>query len=204
MVTRAALLFVVICGCAAPDVAIDDIDRAPAVQTADQQYADAFKLLDGTWNGEFKIFVDTRGQVDGPSQPTEFNPDDWKAAPYQLASSIAVTQVYTSESPYFQRVEITDTYGDGKVVKSRGVNKVQDGKLLCVVKKPDDLVIHDGALEGDDTIIWSRDRAEPKAVEYFRETVAADTYRIVGWGYYGADDVSKAPRMYFDATYTRQ
>lgn len=206
MVTRAALCFAAffLFSCSGPQVAIEDIDRAPKPSDADQTYADVYKMLDGTWKGVFKIYVDTRGQTDGEPKPQTFDPEAWQNPPYKLSSQIDVTQVYTSETPYFQRVKITDRYANGDVVESGGVNKIQNGKMYCVVKKPDDLVIHDGVLEGADTILWQRHRETPKAVEFFRETVSDDTYRIVGWGYYGSDDVTKAPRMFFDASYQRQ
>jgi hypothetical protein len=184
-------------------VAVENIDTPPAVSSEDQRYAGVYRPLDGRWRGTFRIYVDTRGQVDGPARPTDLDPSDWREPPYQLNSTLEVEQHYESESPYFQRVEIVDTYPDGRVVRSRGVNKVQDGQMWCVVDKPDDLVIHEGTLEGDHTIIWSRDRESPKAIEWFEETVSDETYTIVGWGYYGSDDPTKAPRMYFHAEYER-
>ena len=75
--------------------------------------------------------------------------------------------------------------------------------MYCVVKKPDDLVIHDGSTDGPDTIIWTRSREKPQAIETFRETVEAETYTIVGWGFYTGDDASKTPKYYFEATYER-
>ena len=116
-------------------------------------------------------------------------------------------QHYVSESPTFQRVTIVDRYKDAqgrtRVVESRGVNKVQDGKLWCVVKKPDDTVIHRGTLAAAQTIIWQRERRSPLAIEWFHETVHEQTYSIVGWGYYGADKPELAPRMFFRARYRR-
>lgn len=200
---RAALglwvLLLLLSGCASP-VAIDDLDRAPRPTSADEQLADVYRALDGTWRGEFRMYVEPDGQPHG-ERPTEFSAQLF--ARLDLTGTIDVQQTYTSESPYFQRVEIVDSYPDGHTVRSRGVNKVQDGKMWCVVRKPDDLVVHHGSTGGPHTIIWQRERVEPKAIEYFRETVEADAYQISGWGYYGADDPALAPRMYFDATYRR-
>jgi hypothetical protein len=182
--------------------AIENIETAPTPSPDDQQYADVFAALDGRWRGEFRIYTDSRGQADGPARPTDVDPAEWSKAPYRM-STLQVEQRYVSESPFFQRVEITDTYPDGRVVKSRGVNKIQDGQMWCVVRKPDDLVVHEGSLAGEHTIIWSRDRQTPRAIEWFRETVSDDTYTIVGWGYYGQDDPTKAPRMFFHADYRR-
>jgi len=183
-------------------VAVSDIETAPTPTKADGEYADVYKALDGTWRGEFKIYV-RDDQPDGPSQPKDLEPAMWALDAFRLDQTIQVEQRYVSESPTFQRVTITDTYADGRVVTSKGVNKVQDGKMWCVVKKPDDLVIHEGSRQGEDTIIWSRNRDQPRAVEYFVETVGPKTYTIMGWGYYGADDPARAPRMFFESTYRR-
>lgn len=188
---------------AVPTVAIEDIDRAPVVTSADTVHKNVFAPLDGTWRGKFDIYTREGGQAEGPVRPTEFDPAAWKQPPYRLEQTIRVRQTYVSESPYFQRVTITDTLPDGNVIESRGVNKVQNGRLYCVVKKPDDLVLHDGKTDGPGVLIWSRARTSPPAVEYFRETVHDDTYTIVGWGYYPGDDLSKAPHFFFDATYNR-
>ena len=122
----------------------------------------------------------------------------------KLIDHLDVTQVYTSESPYFQRVTITDTFKDGNVAVSKGVNKVEDGKMWCIVHKPDKVVVHEGATEGSNTIIWSSNETSPQVIEYFQETVEAERYEIVGWGYYEGDDPKLSPRLWFYAEYERQ
>jgi hypothetical protein len=202
-----------LCGCQAAPTTTDrpgalvadiaDISTPPRSTAEDVPFADVFAPLDGRWKGEFKIYVDTRGQPE--ERPKALDPAAFERPPYKLSQAIAVEQEYTSESPYFQRVLIRDSYpeaGGVKVVESRGVNKVEGGKLWCVVKKPDDTVIHQGALDAG-AIVWQRDRKSPLAIEYFRETVEGGAYTIVGWGYYGRDDPKKGPRTYFYARYTR-
>ena len=181
---------------------ISDIDHAPEVVDADKKYADAFKLLDGHWKGGFMIFVDQRGQQEGQAELLSIE-QLRKSEDFSVSLELQVDQWYTSESPYFQRVKVRDVYPDGKIEESVGVNKVQDGKLFCIVKKPTDLVIHDGRLDGRDTIIWTRSRKTPKAVEYFRESVSEDSYVISGYGYYGDEDLDKKPRMHFYAEYKK-
>ncbi len=186
----------------AQQVTVEDITQPPKASPQDEKYANVYKPLDGTWKGTFNIYVHSQGQTpDG--RPKTLTPEAWKQPPYRLDQTIDVTQVYTSESPYFQRVTITDTYADGRTVTSQGVNKVQDGRMYCVVKKPDDLVIHDGSTEGSDTIIWRRERTSPLAIEYFRETVQDDAYTIIGWGYYGNANPELSPSYFFEATYKR-
>lgn len=186
----------------AGDVAITDMKTIPKVSPKDKKFANVFKLLDGTWKGEFKIYVHESGQTDA-GRPKKLTPEAWTKPPYKLQSKLNVMQVYKSESPYFQRVKVTDIYADGRKVVAHGVNKVQDGKLYCVVKKPDDMVVHDGITEGKDTIIWSRNRAKPQSIEYFREKVTKSEYTIHGWGYYGGADPKKSPTHYFSAVYKR-
>ncbi|NJL76187.1 MAG: hypothetical protein HC892_15380 [Saprospiraceae bacterium] len=121
---------------------------------------------------------------------------------------IEVEQLYSSKSPYFQKVWIKDTYKDSegkvKTVKSKGVNKVQGGKMWCVVVKPDETVIHTGRTEGKQTIIWQRHEKNPQKVEYFKETVDTSLYEIIGYGYYDGDELNLSPRYWFYGKYSRQ
>ena len=76
--------------------------------------------------------------------------------------------------------------------------------MWCVVRKPDETVIHKGSLDGKSTIIWQRQEQNPQRVEYFRETVLENTYTIIGWGYYEGDDLNLMPRYWFYGDYKRQ
>jgi hypothetical protein len=80
---------------------------------------------------------------------------------------------------------------------------VQDGKMWCVVHKPDDTVIHEGSTDGPETIIWQRNEQRPQRIEYFRETVKEDSYTIIGWGYYEGDDPTLMPKYWFFGDYKR-
>lgn len=189
------------------EVPIENITRQPAITNADQQYAGVFYPLNGTWEGVFMIYEDSLGQAEGISQPRDLSGLDSYDLSLRLVQSINVRQEYVSESPYFQRVTIRDTYMDennGKhVVVSKGVNKVQEGKLWCVVKKPEETIIHRGELEGESTIIWQRELRNPLKIEYFRETVENDFYKIIGWGYYGNDNPSLSPRIWYVGDYNK-
>ncbi|RMH16092.1 MAG: hypothetical protein D6698_10185, partial [Gammaproteobacteria bacterium] len=124
--------------------------------------------------------------------------------PLERVDSLWVRQRYHSESPFFQRVEIEDHYpAKGRTVRSRGVNKVQEGKLWCVVQKPDETVVHRGALLDGKTIVWSRAEEHPLKVERFRETVDSNRYTIIGWGYHEGDDPTRMPRWWFRGRYRR-
>lgn len=172
----------------------DPLRRGP-VTAEDQPHADVFKSLDGEWTGVFYRYEDTLF-LTHPSSPDDLS--DWSGK--VLRDSLTVIQVYVSESPYFQRVTITDKYQDRDEV-SVGVNKVEAGELWCIVKKPDEWIRHKGRRVGTNTIVWTRDERSPLKKEYFYETVTDSSYTIVGWGYYGEDDVDRGPRTWFKATY---
>ncbi len=189
--------------------AVDNIEIIPKYSEADQPFADVFKILDGTWEGEFKIYEDSKRLPVEEIDLKNLTAASIQKEGIKLSNSILVQQIYISESPYFQKVSITDTYPEseiksesGKQEKSVGVNKIQDGKMWCVVKKPSETVIHHGSTDGPGTIIWQSDSKEKK--EYFYETVTKDFYEIIGWGYYGAtEDRSLSPKLWFYSKYKK-
>lgn len=183
---------------------INNIVDIPAIVDADEQYADVFKPLDGTWKGTFLVKEDQRpGKRPANMQEVDVMLGFIDRA--KTVNTIQVTQTYTSETPYFQRVSITDYYPDsGKTEESKGVNKIQNGEMWCVVHKPTDVVIHEGSTPNDETIIWQSNQQSPLKVEYFYETVTAQSYEIIGYGYYGNDDTSKSPKLWFYGKYDRQ
>jgi len=184
--------------------AIDDLTYIPEVTEADKKFKHAFKLLDGKWKGQFKIYTDSKRKKKKAIDLKNISVKNLDKKGITLNSTIDVEQIYTSETPFFQRVVITDFYPDsGKKVVAKGINKVQDGQLLCVVIKPDDTVIHDGYLADKNTIIWQRENKSPQKVEYFRETVDEKFYEIIGWGYYSNDDLSLSPPFWFYGKYER-
>ncbi|MDH3650712.1 MAG: hypothetical protein OEQ53_13595 [Saprospiraceae bacterium] len=180
----------------------------PPVNTdADTPLADVYQMLDGTWIGTFIVYEDERGQIQPYQIPDGIDSRFLESIPLHESNRISVTQRYVSISPYFQKVEITDVYLDDsaeKRVDSYGVNKVENGQMWCIVVKPDERIVHQGKREGENTIIWTRDKTDPLKVEYFRETVLEDTYSIVGYGYYGEDDRHLSPKTWFLGRYHRK
>ncbi len=196
-------------------IPVGDIDRKPSFSEADRKFAHVYKPLDGTWRGKFHVY-ELKAEGDLPPSLAVARPiikGDWepgplvKAGALKLKQTIDVEQVYVSESPYFQRVRIRDAYldakGERRVIKSRGVNKVQDGVMWCVVRKPHEMVVHRGGTEGKDVIIWQRSLESPRRIEYFHETVRENSYTIRGWGYYGKHAPSRSPRLWFLGEYKR-
>lgn len=194
----------ILLGACKGQVAVSDIQNPPQESKADERYANVYRLLDGNWKGEFEIYEDTARQQRDEGRLFQLSLESLKQSSLKRANKIQVKQTYTSESPYFQRVIIEDYYPEKEErVVSKGVNKIQNGKMWCVVQKPDELILHEGHTEGDKTIIWQRNEANPQRVEYFRETVEKNTYEIIGWGYYQGDDLSLMPKYWFYGKYTR-
>ena len=187
-----------------PQPQITNLDVIPEITAKDRQYENAYKLLDGKWKGNFQIFEDKKRVSKEMLDLKLITTKSLEKEGITLVDEIEVEQIYTSETPFFQRVTITDYYPKtGKKVAAKGVNKVQNGKLLCVVIKPNDTVVHDGYLEKENTIIWQRNEKTPQKVEYFRETVDQQFYEIIGWGYYDGDDLSLSPKFWFYGKYER-
>ncbi len=187
------------------NIAIDNIQTIPKTTKADQTYANVFKILDGRWKGKFLILEDQNLVPKDQLDLKNISLSTIQERSLTQINSIDVEQLYVSDTPYFQRVTITDFYPDsGKTVVSQGVNKIQNGQMWCVVKKPDETVIHTGTTEGTNTIIWQRDEKDPQKIEYFKETVSPQFYEIIGWGYYTGDDPKQSPRLWFYAKYERQ
>ena len=184
-----------------------NIDQPPTFTEADKKYMNVYQSLDGTWKGQFTIYEDTEREHANQIDLKNISLRNLERKSLKSIGNIHVEQIYTSESPYFQKVTITDFYPEtNKKVVSRGVNKVENGKMLCIVKKPDETVIHDGYIDAEDdhTIIWHREESTPQKIEFFRETVLENTYEIIGWGYYEGDDTTLSPRLWFHGKYVRQ
>ena len=186
---------------------VNDRPAAEQIQ-ADQIYAHIFKPWDGKWKGQFYTFSATQGQQAGKAQPKQLSLDYFNELDLQQTSVIEVEQEYVSESPFFQKVRIKDTYktGDGetRTEVSTGVNKVEGGKIWCIVHKTDETVIHRGNSVGKQAISWERHLPNPLKVEYFWETILENTYTIIGWGYYGEDKLNLSPQTWFYGRYERE
>lgn len=181
------------------------LDPPNSSSQQDEQYANAFKMLDGTWKGIFTIYEDSNPEKRGSIELEKLSKDLLDKRALKIVDEIEVVQKYTSESPYFQKVDIIDYYPKTKKsVKSYGVNKVENGQMWCVVKKPTETIIHQGKLEDKRTIIWSSSEESPLKVEYFYETVNEAMYEIIGYGYYSGDDITLNPKLWFYAAYEKQ
>ncbi|MBK8506520.1 MAG: hypothetical protein IPL46_32585 [Saprospiraceae bacterium] len=181
---------------------VNDLSH-PTFSESDTIYHGIFMPWDGIWEGSFEIYKDPNGQQ--TSDHTDLTmADTIRVRNYQLTNTVGVRQKYESVTPYYQLVEITDTYvnaHDTVKATAKGVNKVQDGQIWCIVDKPDDLVIHLGRQVSPGTLVWSRNEQGPLRKEYFLESIVGNTYFILGYGYYGEDDPNLSPRTWFVARY---
>lgn len=185
-------------------VPVDDIENVPIPSAADSAFANVYQALDGNWSGDFEVFRDDSRGARDENLLSNPEPSALSRPNVHSIQVIRVRQRYESVTPFFQKVEIRDLYPeDGHTVLSKGVNKVQDGRMWCVVHKPDETVIHQGRTDGPQTIIWQRQEENPQKIEYFRETVSADRYTIIGWGYYEGDDTSLMPPYWYYGVYNR-
>lgn len=184
-----------------------DTYAPPQLTAEDSVYADIFLPWEGRWEGTFRIYTDPQGQRSGMVQPRINQRNVLDSLGLKKTSEIYVKQQYESISPFVQKVTIEDTYpqsdGSSSIVISTGYNAIENGKILCVVQKPDEQVIHKGSSMGNQVLIWERSIIKPKKIEYFYEQVQGDTYYILGWGYYGDDDPTRSPRMWFYGEYHR-
>ena len=177
----------------------------PVFQEEDRKFADVYELLDGTWKGEFIIYEDSKPRSLDELNLKELTLEHIKTPSLKEINRINVIQVYNSESPYYQTVKITDYYPESdKKEISTGVNKVEGGKMWCIVRKPTETIIHEGSTRGENTIIWQSKQEEPQKIEYFQETVDEDSYEIIGYGYYSGDDTSLSPKLWFYSRYEKQ
>ncbi len=176
-------------------------------KTSDSALANVFKPLDGTWEGEFNVYIDALGQRAGLAQPKEIDFDSVKKSSLKLQSVIKAKHIYKSVDPFRQEGEIIDivTRVDGRedTIKSKAINFIEDGNLRCIVHKPSETVIHEGEYLGNKTIVWQRKTNNPLKIEYFKEIVIDNHYKIIGWGYYGKDDPNLTPRIWYYADYKR-
>lgn len=182
----------------------------PADNTGDEspaeKYRKVYQSLVGEWRGDFVVYEDTRGQIRG--RPVRVISDDYmNSLPLKEVNRIAVMHRYTATDDFTVVAEIEDRWNDenGKEVLSAypAENNVRGDDLFCIVDKPEEKVIHKGFIDKEGFIIWSRNEELPLRKEYFKEKAVGDTYSIIGYGYYGDDDPSLSPKMWFKGIYKK-
>ncbi|MEM6964134.1 MAG: hypothetical protein AAF573_05160 [Bacteroidota bacterium] len=199
-----SLVFVTILWNCQKQISINNIDDIPPVSAEDEKFADVYKKLDGKWKGEFMVMKDPNPSPKSNYDLKNLKKDYVTRPELTLSNTIQVDQTYESTTPYFQKVRISDHYPDEKkTVASEGVNKVQNGKMWCVVRKPDETIIHEGSTQNDSTIVWQSRQEKPQKIEYFQETVTDEYYEIIGYGYYEGHDLNLSPEYWYYGKYAR-
>ena len=199
---------VVLLACEASVVAVEDISKVPTVTTADEAFADVFKPMEGKWVGELKFFEDL--------SPSERNMDilEHPSTGYlrtpsmKLQGRAKVERSYQSESPYFQRVQVKETYYDEADVtletsEYEGVQKVQNGKLWAISKIAADSTVVLKGTPIQDGFAWKRSALRPKMQEYFEARTKSNVHEILGFAYRKGDDRKKMPRYWYYERYER-
>ena len=198
------LLFFIMWSCSSSKQTTADLSP-PIFKTGDEIHKDVFKKLDGIWKGAFIIYEDDNPVDAAEVDLSRITLKDIEALDLKEINRIEVRQKYTSVNPYFQKVEIEDKdLNSGAMIVSKGINKVENGKLVCVVQKPDEVIVHEGMVPEEGTIIWFSEQKKPLKKEYFVEKVDDEYYEIVGYGYYEGHDLDKTPQLYFYALYKKE
>ncbi len=169
----------------------------------DLKYADVFKPWDGDWKGQFLVLKDSCLRTQWVTTPEALTVSSIPFLTSEVLDTIYVEQNYCSVSPYFQNVIIRDSsYSSNEIEIIEAVNKVQNGSIVGMIKKGDEIQSLSGIKIDRGFIIWMR-KEGGKSIEVFKETVEKNTYEIIGYGYYDGDDFDKSPKIWFYGKYSR-
>lgn|GEM_PF-4367578 len=167
---------------------------APPVMTAvDKPHADIFVPLDGMWEGRVRTYRHVKGQQ--PGARTLIGPAKLAQAPYELVNTADVRRIAVSDGPIFQRVETTERSPTG-TVRASGGQKVLNGKMWRVAKRPDRVVIEWGTKPAANVFQWVEYDDKGTQIARYDEVLTGDTLVIAGWALGPQDDPSKGPGHY--------
>ncbi len=153
--------------------------------------------LEGTWKGRILTYSDPRGQVDETPQPKDFTPKLIVARPTKTESITNITETYTNDGELTQRVRIVEQGRGKEIYTHHGIRKVEDGIIKSKVNKLKGVDNRTGYADKDGNFIWIREQQNPKLLEFYKHIKKDNKIRVIGWGYYGEDDLTKAPRIWF-------
>lgn len=188
-------------------VAIEDIDTVPVIEKNDEKFADVFQHLEGQWEGQLKIFEDLSPSKREKKALQQLDMSDLRNPNLKLQQIANVQRNYRSESPYFQRIEIQETYYDeeGKELEQliyTGVNKVQKGNLWSVLQgRGDTLQLRAGKIMNDKLISWKRNEKAPYRMDYIEEKRQENILELIGYTYGPEDNPKLMPRFWYYGRY---
>lgn len=153
--------------------------------------------MEGTWKGKIYTYSDPRGQVDEAAQPKNITSKDIINRPTRSEKITSVTKTFTNDGEFNQRLKIVEQDKGKQIYTCHGFRKVEDGLIkrsIIRLTGPDNST---GYQEEDGNFVWIREQENPKVLEFFKHIRKDNKIRVIGWGYYGKDDLTKAPRIWF-------
>ncbi len=192
-----------------PEVAVEQIDYAPSTEKKDEAFAEAFHFLEGNWEGQVKVFEDLLPATRTRKNLAPLDMSYLRMPGLKLQRIASATRSYTSKNPYFQRVQIQESYYDedgnplGEQAYS-GVHKVQKGKLWSVLEKNDTLYVMQGNNRNRGGIFWEAQRQLPEAMDYQEIFVQNGVLEMIGYAYDAENNRAAAPRFWYYGRYEKQ
>jgi len=183
------------CGCKGTNT-----NHGPTTSPAQSKavFTEMLTPLEGTWKGRLITYSDPRGQVDEAPQPKEdFTSDSIIKRPTKTEQLNNIEFTYENDGEFSQRVKIVDRVKGQQKYTTHGIRKVEDGKITSIVNKFTGREIRSGYKDKDGNLVWMRTQEDPKITEFFKHIKTDKKIRIIGWGYYGQDDLTKAPRIWY-------
>jgi len=162
-------------------------------------FTEYIKPLEGTWAGRIITYSDPRGQVDETPQPKakDFTPKTIIARPTKTEQITSLTETFTNDGEFSQTQKVTEIVKGKQRYTSHGIVKVEDAVIINRLNTLQGAELSTGYKDEDGNFVWIKEKTNPKVLEYYKRIRTGDKIRVIGWGYYGKDDLSKAPRIWF-------
>ncbi len=160
-------------------------------------FTELIKPLEGTWKGKIYTYSDPRGQVDEAAQPKDFSPKLIIARPTRTEQVTDITETYISDGEFSQRVKVVEKQKGKQIYTNHGFRKVEDGIIVNSINKLTGTEKRIGYKDAENNLNWTREERQPQLLEFFKHIRKEDKIRVIGWGYYEGDDLTKAPRIWY-------
>lgn len=186
-----AIFFVIILlSCSSPD-------QGPSTspEKSKQIYTEHIQSMKGTWKGRIITYSDPRGQVDEMAQPKDFTSKIVIERPTKTEAITSITKTFVNDAPFHQKVKVVEQVKGKQIDTHHGFRSIENGQVTSTLNKLSGIEKKTGYVEKDGHFVWTRSSDDPKALEFFKHINKGNKIRIVGWGYYGNDDLNKAPRI---------
>lgn len=174
-------------------------DQIPATSPSQSKavFTEFLTPLEGTWKGRILTYSDPRGQVDEAAQPKDITPKTIIARPTKTEKITSVTRTFTNEGEFDQRVKVVEQVKGKQIYTNHGIRQVEDGVITSTINTLHGVDKKIGYKDEDNNFVWIREQQNPKIVEFFKHIKKDNKIRVIGWGYYGDDDLTKAPKIWY-------